>query len=105
MSEHSSSLYHVVCNKYIISFKQIKCEFQITELKAQHHNTTCDIRNEMKNKERLNDTKFTMMNSKIQTLLKEVATLSKSNKKNNKITKSALVTADSGSGTDSPSTN
>ncbi|KOB70205.1 Protein FAM76A [Operophtera brumata] len=78
----------------------------ITELKAQHHNNTCDIRNEIKNKDRLNETKFTLMNTKIQNLLKEVATLSKSNKKNNKNTKSALANAEnSGSGTDSPSTN
>ncbi|CAH0725329.1 unnamed protein product, partial [Brenthis ino] len=77
----------------------------ITELKAQHHNDTTDLRNEMKNKERLNETKFNLMNTKIQNLLKEVATLSKSAKKNNKNTKSALATENSGSGTDSPSTN
>lgn len=60
----------------------------------------------MKNKERLNETKFNLMNTKIQNLLKEVATLSKSAKKNNKIVKSSLVTTEnSGSGTDSPSTN
>ncbi|CAG4914908.1 protein FAM76A isoform X3 [Colias croceus] len=77
----------------------------ITELKAQHHNDTTDLRNEMKNKERLNETRFNLMNTKIQNLLKEVATLSKSAKKNNKNTKSALVNAEnSGSGTDSPST-
>ncbi|XP_039749368.1 protein FAM76A isoform X4 [Pararge aegeria] len=78
----------------------------ITELKAQHHNDTTDLRSEMKNKDRLNETKFTLMNSKIQNLLKEVATLSKSAKKNNKNTKSMLANAEnSGSGTDSPSTN
>ncbi|XP_060801759.1 protein FAM76A isoform X1 [Amyelois transitella] len=78
----------------------------ITELKAQHLNNTTDLRNEMKNKDRLNETKFNMMNSKIQNLLKEVATLSKSAKKNNKNTKVALAnTENSGSGTDSPSTN
>ncbi|XP_045447144.1 protein FAM76A isoform X1 [Melitaea cinxia] len=78
----------------------------ITELKAQHHNDTTELRNEMKNKERMNETKFNLMNTKIQNLLKEVATLSKSAKKNNKLTKSALAnTENSGSGTDSPSTN
>ncbi|CAH2071291.1 unnamed protein product, partial [Iphiclides podalirius] len=78
----------------------------ITELKAQHHNNTTELRNEMKNKERMNETKFTLMNTKIQNLLKEVATLSKSAKKNNKNTKSVLNNAEnSGSGTDSPSTN
>ncbi|XP_059046040.1 protein FAM76A isoform X2 [Achroia grisella] len=78
----------------------------ITELKAQHHNNTTDLRTEMKNKERLNETKFNLMNTKIQNLLKEVATLSKSAKKNNKNTKAILVTTEnSGSGTDSPSTN
>lgn len=60
----------------------------------------------MKNKERMNETKFNLMNTKIQNLLKEVATLSKSAKKNNRLTKSALTNAEnSGSGTDSPSTN
>lgn len=59
----------------------------------------------MKNKERLNETKFNLMNTKIQNLLKEVATLSKSAKKNNKIVKSLVTTENSGSGTDSPSTN
>ncbi|XP_069358129.1 protein FAM76A isoform X4 [Maniola hyperantus] len=78
----------------------------ITELKAQHHNVTTDLRIEMKNKDRLNENKFTLMNSKIQNLLKEVATLSKSNKKNNKNIKSALANTENGSsGTDSPSTN
>ncbi|XP_026737618.1 protein FAM76A isoform X1 [Trichoplusia ni] len=78
----------------------------ITELKAQHLNNTQDLRNEMKNKERLNETKFNLMNTKIQNLLKEVATLSKSAKKNNKNTKMVLAnTENSGSGTDSPSTN
>ncbi|CAF4812554.1 unnamed protein product [Pieris macdunnoughi] len=76
----------------------------ITELKAQHHNDTTDLRIEMKNKERLNETKFSLMNSKIQNLLKEVATLSKSAKRNNKNIKS-LTNDNSGSGTDSPSTN
>lgn len=80
---------------------------QITELKAQHHNNTTDLRNEMKNKERLNETKFNLMNTKIQNLLKEVATLSKSAKKNNKNNKKTVLanTENSGSGTDSPSTN
>ncbi|KAG6450929.1 protein FAM76A-like isoform X2 [Manduca sexta] len=79
---------------------------QITELKAQHLNSTTDLRNEMKNKERLNETKFNLMNTKIQNLLKEVATLSKSARKNNKNTKTILANAEnSGSGTDSPSTN
>ncbi|XP_061377530.1 protein FAM76A isoform X1 [Danaus plexippus] len=77
----------------------------ITELKAQHHNDTTDLRNEMKNKDRLNETKFNLMNTKIQNLLKEVATLSKSARKNNKNAKAVLANENSGSGTDSPSTN
>lgn len=79
-------------------------KLQITELKAQHLNNTQDLRNEMKNKDRLNETKFNLMNTKIQNLLKEVATLSKSAKKNNN-KKNTLGTENSGSGTDSPSTN
>ncbi|XP_037978558.1 protein FAM76A isoform X4 [Plutella xylostella] len=78
----------------------------ITELKAQHLTNQVELRNEMKNKDRLNETKFGLMNSKIQNLLKEVATLSKSAKKNNKKTSNILATENSGgSGTDSPSTN
>lgn len=79
---------------------------QITELKAQHLNNTTEMRNDMKNKERQNETKFNMMNTKIQNLLKEVATLSKSVKKN-KGARAVLAHAaeNSGSGTDSPSTN
>ncbi|GBP53521.1 Protein FAM76A [Eumeta japonica] len=76
----------------------------ITELKAQHLTFTTEMRSEMKNKERMNETKFNLMNSKIQNLLKEVATLSKSAKKNNK-KGSLAATENSGSGTDSPSTN
>ncbi|XP_049869971.1 protein FAM76A isoform X2 [Pectinophora gossypiella] len=83
----------------------------ITELKAQNLTSTTELRNEMKNKERLHETKYGLMNSKIQNLLKEVATLSKSARKNNKgggakpAAAAAPAPAESGSGTDSPSTN
>lgn len=78
--------------------------FQITELKAQNLTNQTELRNEMKNKERLNETKFNLMNTKIQNLLKEVATLSKTQKKtNNK--KGLTLGNENSSGTDSPSTN
>ncbi|KAJ2952123.1 hypothetical protein O0L34_g4398 [Tuta absoluta] len=87
----------------------------ITELKAQNLTSTTELRTEMKNKERMHETKYTLMNTRIQNLLKEVATLSKSTKKNAKGNRAANMAAsaaglaaavnDSGSGTDSPNTN
>lgn len=78
--------------------------FQITELKAQNLTAQTELRNEMKNKDRLHDTKFTLMNTKIQNLLKEVATLSKTQKKSNNNKKSLTLGNENSSGTDSPNT-
>lgn len=55
----------------------------------------------MKTVEKDHETKCQMLNGKIQSLLKEVASLSKSNKKDRLA--AARDTANSGSGTDSPS--
>lgn len=79
--------------------------FQITELKAQNLTNQTELRNEMKNKERLNETKFNLMNTKIQNLLKEVATLSKTQKKTSNNKKGLTLGNENSSGTDSPSTN
>lgn len=74
--------------------------FQITELKAKHFTTENELRTKMSNCLKDHDKKVDMLHSKIKTLQKEVATLSKSNKKE-RITVSSG--AGSGSGTDSPS--
>ncbi|XP_077292259.1 protein FAM76A isoform X2 [Arctopsyche grandis] len=71
---------------------------QITELKAQHFTLENELRNQMKNTEKIYDTKCTHMQIKIQGLLKEIATLSKTANRN-KLKKN---TENSGSGTDSP---
>lgn len=81
--------------------------FQITELKAQHFTLENEIRNAMKTTEKNYEAKCTNMQSKIQSLLKEVATLSKASnraKPVKKVAESILATENS-SGTDSPSAN
>lgn len=55
----------------------------------------------MKNTQKENDDKFDILNGRIQSLLKEVASLSKSTKKDRLA--AAREAANSGSGTDSPS--
>lgn len=93
----------------------------ITELKAKNFTTENELRTKMKDTERLFDTKIDILNKKIATLLKEVAVLTRSNKKsggNNKNSnKQLLIIQDNdnssqkdskdsgGSGTDSPNTN
>uniref|UniRef100_A0A6M2DSD4 Protein FAM76A n=1 Tax=Xenopsylla cheopis TaxID=163159 RepID=A0A6M2DSD4_XENCH len=76
-------------------------EKQITELKANHFTIEQEFRNKMKDSERRFNDKCLMMDTKIQSLLKEVATLSKSAKR----TKDLTCSGNSGSGTDSPSNN
>lgn len=73
----------------------------ITELKAKHFTTENELRNKMKTTQKDHETKCDMLNSRIQSLLKEVASLSKSNKKDRLA--AAREAANSGSGTDSPS--
>lgn len=75
--------------------------FQITELKAKHFTNENEFRNKMKNTQKEHEQKSDMLNGRIQTLLKEVATLSKSTKKDRLA--AAREAANSGSGTDSPS--
>ncbi|XP_014210453.1 protein FAM76A isoform X2 [Copidosoma floridanum] len=87
-------------------------EKQITELKAKNFTSESELRNKMKSTEREYENKISNMQHKISNLLKEVATLSKSTKRDrksaansekfeNSIIKSE-VKSESGSGTDSP---
>lgn len=75
----------------------------ITELKSKNFTSENELRQKMKDAEKYYDTKIDVLNKKVTTLLKEVAQLSKGQKK----IASALVIAkeSSGSGTDSPNTN
>lgn len=75
--------------------------FQITELKAKHFTSEAELRNKMNNVQKDNDKKVEMLHMKIKTLQKEVATLSKGNKKDR--LKQETKDGNSGSGTDSPS--
>lgn len=72
---------------------------QITELKSKNFQSEIEMRNRMKDSERFNETKVDLLNKKVSSLLKEIAVLSRSNKR------IALSNKDSGSGTDSPSIN
>ncbi|XP_054262134.1 protein FAM76A isoform X2 [Macrosteles quadrilineatus] len=73
----------------------------ITELKAKHFTSEAELRNKMNNVQKDNDKKVEMLHMKIKTLQKEVATLSKGNKKDR--LKQETKDGNSGSGTDSPS--
>uniref|UniRef100_A0A1B6FVD1 Protein FAM76A n=1 Tax=Cuerna arida TaxID=1464854 RepID=A0A1B6FVD1_9HEMI len=72
----------------------------ITELKAKHFTTENELRIKMNNSQKDHDKKVEMLHTKIKTLQKEVATLSKSTKKERLAASSG---GGSGSGTDSPS--
>ncbi|XP_043266536.1 protein FAM76A [Venturia canescens] len=76
---------------------------QIHELKAKNFTSESELRNKMKATEKEHDNKVSYMQQKISGLLKEVAALSKSTKRGDRIaaTKSEAST-NSGSGTDSP---
>lgn len=67
------------------------------------------MRNKMKDQERVYETKLDVLNKKVQMQLKEIAQLSKSQKRNERIAmkESAKIEKDNNnsSGTDSPSTN
>lgn len=76
--------------------------FQITELKAKHFTIETELRSKMKGTEKEYENKIDFMNIRISNLLKEVATLSKSSKRDRLA--AARESANSGSGTDSPNT-
>lgn len=76
----------------------------ITELKAKHFTMEQELRNKMKTTETEYNKKVEMLHGKIKTLQKEVATLSKSNKRaSSGAGNLGSGGAGSGSGTDSPS--
>ncbi|PSN36529.1 Protein FAM76A [Blattella germanica] len=79
----------------------------ITELKAKHFTVENELRNKMKNMQKEYETKVETFSIKIKSLQKEVATLSKSGKKQLSVAARELGGgsggAGSGSGTDSPS--
>lgn len=76
---------------------------QITELKAKNFTSETELRNKMKATEKEYEAKISTMQHKISSLLKEVASLSKSSKRGDRVaaTKTEAGT-NSGSGTDSP---
>lgn len=87
---------------------------KITELKAKQFTLENELRNKMKDSDRLNEGKIEILNKKVSSLLKEVATLSRNTKRADKVTANAAAAAEKasalakdsgGSGTDSPSTN
>ncbi|XP_017776522.1 PREDICTED: protein FAM76A [Nicrophorus vespilloides] len=75
----------------------------ITELKAKHFTTENELRNKMKTAQKEFDSKVEMFNGRIQGLLKEVAGLSKSNRRD-RLSAAKESSNNSGSGTDSPNT-
>ncbi|KAL5292363.1 FAM76B family protein [Megaselia abdita] len=87
----------------------------ITELKSKNFENEIELRNKLRDTDRLNDIKVDLLNKKIASLIKEVAALKKSNKKNgigsSKVAKeekdkdSSSAKDSGGSGTDSPVTN
>lgn len=74
---------------------------QLTELKAKHFTTEQELRTKMQREQKEHDDKCDSLNSRIQSLLKEIASLSKVNKRERL---NAARENNSGSGTDSPST-
>lgn len=76
---------------------------QITDLKAKNFTSEAELRNKMKAAEKEYEVKISTMQHKISSLLKEVASLSKSSKRGDRVaaTKTEAGT-NSGSGTDSP---
>ncbi|GLH06960.1 hypothetical protein R5R35_007668 [Gryllus longicercus] len=75
----------------------------ITELKAKHFTVEQELRGKMKNLQKDYDKKCEELLLKVKTLQKEVATLSKSGKKQHLVARDLASGTGSGSGTDSPS--
>lgn len=73
-------------------------------MKAKNFDAQNDMRTKQKENDRLYEMKLDVLNKKIANLVKEVATLSRSAKRDKK-EKDKEVVKDSGSGTDSPVTN
>lgn len=75
-------------------------------MKANNFTTENELRQKIKNQQKEHEDKVDFLNNRISTLLKEVASLSKTAKKSKGLTAAAVaVTADNNSsGTDSPNT-
>ncbi|XP_049793484.1 protein FAM76A isoform X1 [Schistocerca nitens] len=79
---------------------------QMTELKAKHFTTESELRNKMKTMQKEHDNKVEQLLLKVKSLQKEVATLSKSTKRQGLLANKDGLSGGgtgSGSGTDSPS--
>lgn len=74
----------------------------ITELKAKHFTTEQELRNKMKSSEKQLESKIESLNVRINSLLKEVASLSKTAKKNNRNSAGGGLTASTNAKTVSP---
>lgn len=84
-------------------------------MKSKNFENEIELRNKLRDTDRLNDIKVDLLNKKIAALIKEVATLKKSNKKSNGSSKvvvkeekdkdSSSAKDSGGSGTESPVTN
>lgn len=88
-------------------------------MKSKNFESEIELRNKLRDTERLNDIKVELLNKKIASLLKEVSTLKKTNKKNGTKSKSNVKEVkeeekdkdsssakdSGGSGTESPVTN
>lgn len=77
---------------------------QITEWKGKHFTLENEVRNKLRDQEKIFDTKLEVLNKKVQTQMKEIAALSKSHKrvKESKIEKE--ITTTNSSDNDSPNT-
>lgn len=94
-------------NKFLKSiFQSFPNLSQITEWKGKHFTIENDMRLRMKDQERVYEAKLEVLNKKIQGQLKEIAQLSKSQKRNERIAlkESAKIEKETtnSSGTDSP---
>lgn len=89
---------------FATNFYGLNMTFQITELKAKNFTSETEMRSKMKNMEKEASDKIEVLTSKVKSLQKELATLSKSTG-NRKLLNATREKSDlnSGSGTDSPS--
>lgn len=77
--------------------------FQITELKASNFTTENELRKKLKTLQKEHEDKVDSLNNRISSLLKEVASLSKTAKKGKGVSATSASGDNNSSGTDSPS--
>jgi len=76
---------------------------QITELKAKHFTYETELRAKMQTMQKEHENKVELLNTRIQALLREIASLSKSTKRSDRLAAARAESSNnSGSGTDSP---